>query len=152
MNFQGSQKTKTINLHRGYRVNASLIKRIASHVLACCKKNKIKEFELVFLTNRGIRPLNKRYKGEDRATDVLSFDLDGIGAIFISIDKALTNSKIFKTALEEELTLYVIHGILHLAGYDDESRADRVKMEAKQSKILEEICKREDLSKVLTPR
>ena len=75
-----------------------------------------------------------------------------MGEIFISIDKALANSKIFKTTLEEEFTLYVIHGILHLTGYDDESRTGRVKMEAKQGKILEEICKREDLSKVLTLR
>ena len=139
-------------MHNGYRVNTRLVKRIVSHVLKYCKRFGTVELELVFLTNKGIRPLNKRYKNEDRPTDVLSFDLGGMGEIFVSIDKALANSKIFKTTLEEEFTLYVIHGILHLAGYDDESRIDRVKMEAKQSKILEEICKREDLSKVLTLR
>ena len=143
---------KVINLHKGYRVNARLVKRIVSHVLKYCGRFGTAELGLVFLTNKGIRPINKRYKCEDRPTDVLSFDLGGMGEIFISIDEALANSKIFKTALEDEFTLYVIHGILHLAGYDDESRTERVKMEAEQSKILEEICKREDLSKVLTLR
>ena len=143
---------KVINLHKGYRVNTRLVKRIVSHVLKYCREFGTAELELISLTNKDIRPINKRYKGEDRPTDVLSFDLDGMGEIFISIDKALANSKIFKTTLEEEFTLYVIHGILHLTGYDDESRTGRVKMEAKQGKILEEICKREDLSKVLTLR
>ena len=141
-----------INLHKAYKVNEPLIRKIAAYVLLCCGKRIWAELELVFLDNRQIRRLNKRHKGEDRPTDVLSFNLGGMVEIFISIDKALANSKIFKTALEEEFTLYVIHGILHLIGYDDENRIDRVKMEAKQSKILKDICKRENLSKVLTPR
>lgn len=145
-------RLEIINLHGGYSVNNRIVNRIVSSVLKHCGKLGQAEFEIVFLTNNAIRAINKRYKGEDRPTDVLSFDLDGAGEIFISIDKALTNSKIFKTAFGEEFTLYIIHGILHLAGYDDETRSSRARMELKQGKILEEICKREDLSKVLTPR
>ena len=146
------QSVKVINLHKAYKVNEPLVRKIAARIILYCGKRALTELEFIFLSNRQIRPINKKFKGPDRATDVLSFDLGGVGAIFISIDKALTNSKIFKTTFEEEFILYVIHGILHLMGYDDENRKDRVKMEAKQSKILEEICKREVLSKVLTPQ
>ena len=152
---QGSRvkgQVRIINLHKAYKVNEPLVRKIAAYILKCCEKETEAELELVFLDNKQIRPLNKKYKGEDRPTDVLSFDLGGMGEIFISIDKALANSKIFKTALEEEFTLYIIHGILHLIGYDDETSRERARMERKQKKILRFLCKRENLSKVLTPR
>ena len=150
---------RVINLHRGYRVNSRLVKRIISHVLKYCGRCDKAEVEIVFLTDKAIKALNKKYKGEDRPTDVLSFDLGGssfgagpfLGEIFISIDKALKNSKIFNTAFEKEFTLYIIHGILHLAGYDDETGKGQARMDRKQKAILKDLCKKEDLSKVLTP-
>ena len=148
------------NLHRRYKIDERLVKRIASLILKYCKKPSGVNFEIVFLTDREIRRLNKKFKGSDRATDVLSFDLGGsvfgagpfLGEAFISIDRALENSKVFNAKFEEEVTLYIIHAILHLFGYDDETLKERARMERKQKKILRFLCKRENLSKVLMPR
>ena len=145
------------NLHKSYRINERLVKRIVSFILRYCKRPSRIDLDIIFLTDREIRRLNKRFKGADRPTDVLSFDLSNapaplLGNIFISIDKASENSGIFNTTSEEELTLYIIHGILHLVGYDDETKKDRYRMEKMQKIVLGKLCKREDLSKVLTPR
>ena len=153
-------KVRITNLNTSYRINERAFRRISSHVFKHFPRIDPASLEIVFLTNAQIKILNKKYKGEPRPTDVLSFDLSEalygseglLGSIFISIDKALENSKIFNTSFAEELTLYVIHGILHLAGYDDEYPAERARMEKRQKRILGYICKRENLSKVLTPR
>ena len=150
---------RVINLHRSYGVNCRRVKRIISRVLKYCGRCDKAEVEIVFLTDKAIKALNKKYKGEDHPTDVLSFDLGGsnfgagplLGEIFISIDRALKNSRIFNTAFEKEFTLYIIHGILHLAGYDDGTKKERSRMDRKQKAILKDLCKKEDLSKVLTP-
>lgn len=154
-------KVVVSNLNRRYRVNGPLVKKIVSGVLKYCSVRKATTLEVVFLSDKQIRPFNKTYKGRDRATDVLSFDLTDtppdredrfVGEILISVDKAAKNRIAFKTSLEKEFTLYIIHGILHLIGYDDESAKARERMEKKQAQILRYLCKREDLSKVLTPR
>ena len=136
------------------------MRRIVDLILKCCKKPSDLNLEIVFLTDKEIRRLNKKFKGSNRITDVLSFDLSGsafgarsfLGEAFISIDRALSNSNTFNTKFEEEIVLYIIHAILHLFGYDDETLKKRERMERKQKEILRFICKREDLSKVLTPR
>ena len=82
----------------------------------------------------------------------MSFNLDDIGEIFVSTDTAFRNSKVFGTEFCEEITLYLIHGILHILGYRDESVKEKAGMSRKESEILKCLCGREDLSKVLTRR
>ena len=92
--------------------------------------------EIILLDDRKIRILNKKYKNIDQSTDVLSFDISGrefgvcefSGCIFISLDKALSNSRRYGTKFGQELFLYVIHGVLHLCGYDDGSASERKRM------------------------
>lgn len=152
-------KVRVINLHVSYSVNERLVKKIAAHILKLCGDCGRMELDLVFLSDKQIRPLNKKYKGEDSPTDVLSFELGEeapgtrrLGEIIVSIDKARKNSGIYGNDLKKEFVLYIIHGILHLTGYDDLSAKQRSRMEARQEEVLDIICKREDLSKVLTPR
>ncbi|MFH0764140.1 MAG: rRNA maturation RNase YbeY [Candidatus Omnitrophota bacterium] len=148
------------NLHKKYRLNIAFIKKITAEILRYLKKSRGIELEIVFLNDNAISALNKKYKGRSGPTDVLSFGIDRkefgkkgfIGEIFISPDQALRNSKIFKTPLEEEIILYVIHGILHLSGYDDERAPDKRRMAKIQDEILKYLWKKENLSKVLTPR
>ena len=143
---------RIINHHKSYKPNERLLKKIASHILNFCKPSKKIELEIIFLDDKEIKALNKKYKKEDHPTDVLSFDLDAAGEIFISLDRALENSRIFGTKFEDEVALYVIHGILHLSGYDDETPRDKRRMSEKQDEILKYLWKKENLSKVLTPR
>jgi probable rRNA maturation factor len=134
------------------RINERFIKKIVSEILKILKKPRDTNLEIVFLSDAAIRPINKKYKGSNRATDVLSFNLDSCGQILISSDMALKNSRRFKTSFEKELVLYVIHGILHFFGYEDETPSEKKRMSIKENNILEEICARIELSKVLTRR
>jgi len=151
---------RVINRHNSYHVNKRLAKKIISEILKFCRKPETIEIEVIFLDDKSIKVLNKKYKGKNRPTDVLAFNIDRrdfgkkavLGEAFISIDRAAENARIFGTRFEEELALYIIHAILHIFGYDDESAAGRRRMFKKQTEILEYLWKRENLSQVLTLR
>ena len=144
------------NLNKKFTLNGSFVKKLAAEILKSI--NKDIDLEIVFLDDRAITRLNKEYKKLDRPTDVLSFKLDrrefgqkgGLGDIFISLDTARRNAKIYSTRFEDEIVLYVIHGILHLFGYDDETVKSRARMSKRQGAVLEGLCNRENLSRVLT--
>lgn len=75
-------------------------------------------------TNADLRQMNRWYRGKDSATDVLSFtsDLSGhAGDIAISADIAAANAKQLGHSLSDELKILVLHGVLHLAGFDHET-------------------------------
>jgi len=100
---------------------------------------------LVFCDNDFIRKLNRRYFRKNRATDVISFPLRDefapgfLGEVVISVEEALNNAKVYGTSFDAELTLYIIHGILHLLGWRDYKKKDRLKMERKQEEILKKL-------------
>jgi len=139
------------NLNKKHRINERFVGEIARSVLKALKKEN-RELEIIFLSDKAIKPINEKYRQSDCATDVLSFDLGSCGEILISSDTALRNSRVFDTPFEKELVLYVIHGILHLFGYDDEKPKTRSRMLRKQGSILEMLCAKIRLSKVLTRR
>ncbi|MCK5082639.1 MAG: rRNA maturation RNase YbeY, partial [Candidatus Omnitrophica bacterium] len=108
---------------------------------------------IVFVSRQRIKALNKKFLGRDYTTDVLAFDFtEGRGTarrapigraikqitgdIIISTDAALKNARVFGTGLSEELALYVIHGILHLLGFDDHKKPDVEKMRRKEQQLL----------------
>src|SRR5665213_113738 len=91
-----------------------------------------------------IRELNEEYAGHDYATDVLSFSYieDGqevaegeLGDIVISLETAKRQAAEAKTALGDELGTLVLHGILHIFGFDHAEAADRDQMDALQSEV-----------------
>ena len=95
-----------------------------------------------------MRSLNKRYLSKDRSTDVLSFDLKALpgmrpvclfGDIVVSVDAADKASKTHNVPFRQELCRYIIHGILHLTGYDDRMRAERKKMWKRQEELLRDL-------------
>lgn len=102
------------------------------------------QINFCFLNDNQIRRYNLRYLGRDEPTDVLSFNLSDfkkskkniLADIVISVDAAVTNSKIFKTTPRYELYLYIVHGLLHLLGYDDETEKERKIMQQKSNHIL----------------
>lgn len=151
-----SEKIRIVNQHKKYKINIRLVNKIVEQILKSLKKPQARELEFIFLDDKEMKVLNKKYKGEDRSTDVLSFDLNEgpfsqvhLGEAFISIDKAFENSKLFGSEVGKELTMYIIHAILHLYGYDDMTAEAKRRMWGKQEKMLEHLCLKEDLSKVL---
>lgn len=90
-----------------------------------------------FVTDRLIRSLNRRFHRQDRATDVLAFDLgDGPGRlaadIVVSTDTAVRNARVYGTTPDYEAGLYCVHGLLHILGYDDHTTRDTQVMRKKE--------------------
>ena len=110
---------------------------------------------VVFVTHQKIKAFNEEYLKRNYVTDVLAFDLSDtalskrktkgvIGDIIISTDAALKNVSMYQTTLSEELSLYIVHGILHLCGYDDHKPADIKRMRRKEKEILSHLGKKID--------
>ena len=99
------------------------------------------DFELIIVDNDTIKNINKEYRNIDKPTDVLSFPLDiscpgmPIGSIIISSDKVIEGSKKFGHSIEDEFKLLLIHGLLHLIGYDHE--VDNGEMREKEKEVIE---------------
>jgi probable rRNA maturation factor len=102
---------------------------------------------LAFVSDRTIRSLNRRFLKRNHVTDVLAFDYREKGKrakrlegeVIISTDTAVRQARKFGTGVKQELTLYIIHGILHLLGYDDHRPKDIKRMRAKEQKILKTL-------------
>ena len=109
------------------RIDLAKMKKVAGKALRTLKKGDA-ELNIVFFSSQKIRAMNRRYLGKDASTDVIAFQSEGrqrfLGDIAISTDKAARNAKEYGTTFAQETALYVIHGILHLAGYDDLRKKD----------------------------
>ncbi len=126
-------------------INLEEIEKIANFITD-------KDFELIIVDNDTIQSINKEYRNIDKPTDVLSFPLDvnckgmPIGSIIISSDKVNEMANKLNHSIEAEFKLLLIHGLLHLIGYDHET--DNGKMREKE----EEIIKHFNLPKSLIVR
>ena len=77
--------------------------------------------------------LHRQFLNQTGPTDVLTFQH---GEIFISVETARRHARVFGNSLARELRLYIVHGLLHLQGFDDRKRTDARKMERMQERIL----------------
>lgn len=102
------------------------------------------EISVAIVSDAEIHQLNRQYLSHDYPTDVLSFVLDRsgeelIGEIIVSADTALERCSEFCWSPEDELTLYLIHGALHLVGYKDKSAIDRGQMRDQEVHYLHHL-------------
>jgi rRNA maturation RNase YbeY len=93
------------------------------------------DMTVVLTTDRAIRALNRKYRGNDRPTDVLSFDIgDGLdsaepfGDVVISVETARRQAREYDAPLQTELVRLLVHGTLHLCGYDHHERREAARM------------------------
>lgn len=110
------------------------------------RKFKIKKIiSLAFVSNNEIRRLNKVYRRQDKVTDVLSFNLGDekvLGEVLICLDRARRQSQEAGHSLQTELKVLVIHGILHLLGYDHErSQTEERRMQSIEKNIYKNLEK-----------
>jgi probable rRNA maturation factor len=87
-----------------------------------------REFHCLITGDTELRRLNKTYLGKDDATDVLSFPGDApyLGDIAISLARARAQARAFRHSTEDEVRILMLHGVLHLKGFDHESDAGRM--------------------------
>jgi len=99
--------------------------------------------------------LNEQFLGRAGSTDVLAFDYreEGEpcgtrGEIFISVDDAVAGAPRFRATWQLELARYLVHGLLHLRGYDDRGAAARREMKQEENRLLKALSRRFDWSKL----
>lgn len=95
---------------------------------------------VVCVSDGVLRRMNRRYLRHDCTTDVLSFPLgegDAVeGELYVSLDRARVQARRFGVSPSHELVRLVVHGTLHLIGYDDGTAADRARMRKREDHIL----------------
>jgi len=135
-------------------VDKGRVRRVVRQVLKAERVPPPYEISLVFTDSETVQRLNRDYRGIDEPTDVLAFYVlpqkgatssfvlppDGVtrlGEVIISYPQALAQAKEQGHSLERELALLVIHGILHLLGYDHEESVEEHKMREREKGLLE---------------
>jgi len=89
-----------------------------------------------FVSDARIRRIHRDFLAADEATDVITFQH---GEIFISVETAERHAERFSTSLSEEIHLYIVHALLHLAGFEDKTKRGYKWMKAAQEEIAREI-------------
>jgi len=141
-------------------LEASWLQKAVEKVSVALNIGSATELGLVIATQEKVQELNRRYRGKDRPTDVLAFAMlpaeqmpepdsppfiappDGVshlGEVIISYPQAVIQASEHQHSVEKELTILIIHGILHLLGYDDEKPQLKRQMQARETEILNYI-------------
>jgi len=132
-----------INNLTNFDIDRKNFSTVAKNVLK--GENRVREkISLAFVKKEEIKKLNKKYRGENKPTDVLSFELreekNYLGEIIICPEIAAENAKGYGTTIKQEMMKVFIHGILHLCGYDHEkSEKEAEAMRQKEEKYLSKI-------------
>ena len=115
------------------------IQRLVRKILARFKCLN-KSLSIQFVSERKIKKLNRKYRGVDKVTDVLSFGLDGddLGDIFICCQRIKKQAKIFQVTAKEETARMLTHGVLHLLGFEHRKKIEGREMFLLQEKLLKE--------------
>ena len=142
------------NISRCHFLNKKKLNGIVRFILKCADIGEA-DISIVFVSDSEIERLNFIYRKKKRPTDVLSFsmregkrlkkDSSILGDIVISVDRAKEQAGRFNSTFKREIYLYIIHGILHLLGYDDEGSAtEKKRIKRKETRILDSLWERAD--------
>jgi len=114
----------------------SLLNHIASE-----ENRNFSYVNIIFCNNELIKEKNKKFLGHDYETDIITFhdvDEEGLleGELLVSVETVKSNSVKFKTTYDEEIYRVVIHGILHLCGYNDKTTSEKIKIRKKENHYI----------------
>jgi probable rRNA maturation factor len=130
------------------QINQDVLRRAAHQTLSHTGAQPQVDLTVVLTDDDQIQALNRQFRGVDAPTDVLAFpggeqdpDTDAlyVGDVVISSTRANQQAETGGHSLEAEMQLLVVHGVLHLLGYDHASEEERTAMWAAQAQILSEI-------------
>jgi probable rRNA maturation factor len=130
------------NLQRKISVNVAELEKFARDALSRClqlqkhKRTDLRKLNAVavwLISDWRISRLHLQFFGDGAPTDVITFH---DGEIFVSVETARRNAREFGNSLMSEIKLDIVHGLLHLHGFDDQEPGDRRRMKNTQEKIL----------------
>lgn len=128
--------------HSHLKLDPDFVRTLIQQVLETEQKDLF-QLEIILTGNEEIRDLNKVWRNADYDTDVLSFSLgrdaglDGI--VFVNLEFAASHCKTYKTSFHQEACRYIVHGLLHLLGYQDNTSETKRIMRQKEDQILESV-------------
>ena len=130
------------NLQRKISVNVAELEKFAGNAVQNSLQlhqrqrtdlRKLRKVLVWLISDRRMALLHRKFLGQSGPTDVVTFQH---GEIFISVDTARRHAREFGDSLPRELKLYIVHGLLHLHGFDDQTPSEARKMKAAQERIL----------------
>jgi probable rRNA maturation factor len=153
-------------------VDLRLLRQISEFVLSSLEAESPYEIGIHLIGAEEMAGVNETFLQHSGSTDVITFDYSNEseanapailaerhasarssngalnGEMFISVDDAVHQARQFRTTWQSELARYVIHGILHLKGYDDLSREARRKMKTQENRLLRQVGRRFPLTRL----
>ncbi len=129
-----SNEDKNFNLKNKLKVKSWIKDSIIKH------NNIPGDINVVFTSDDYLYNMNLQYLNHDYYTDIITFNYNSgnviSGDLFISIDRVRENAQKFNVSFQEELLRVIIHGVLHLLGFDDKTDVERQKMREKENEML----------------
>ena len=120
----------------GRRLNNTWLKSVAS-----AESRVLGSVNIIFCSDDYLLNINKKYLSHDYYTDIITFDYCEMnilsGDLFISIDSVRDNAGFFNVSFSQELDRVMVHGLLHLIGYDDHKDEDIAVMRSKENCYIE---------------
>ena len=138
------------NINKKFKLKKNPIKKLIRFIFNEEKRSH-GEIGLIFVDNDYMIELNKKFLQQKNTTDVLSFPLEEadssaiIGEMYVNLDKVIEQASDYNVTYLEEMTRIIIHGLLHLLGYNDQIRTDKLKMTERENYYLN-IIEREDFN------
>jgi probable rRNA maturation factor len=135
------------NAQRGSRIDRQGLEHFCARALEAVRRlprksedvlRTLREVTIVLVSDRRMTALHQEFLNMPGATDVITFQ---DGDIFVSVETAKRNAQRFQTSLRDEIRLYVVHGLLHLQGFDDTMPAKARAMNSMQRRILRDVAR-----------
>ena len=135
-----------VNLQRKVSLDSTIFTDFSNSLAEVVDEVNDKEFSVAFISDRRMKELNSFFRGRDLTTDVLSFphepdefdtDTSNLGDIVISVEQAARQAEENGFTLENEIKQLILHGLLHLCGYDHET--DNGEMNSRELRLRDKL-------------
>lgn len=151
------------NRQRTRRIDTVLLKRIATTLLRDLLDDEEAELGIHLVESEEMATVNETYLGHEGSTDVITFNHNTpdapesskqpalYGELFICVDDAMKFARDFGTTWQSEIARYVVHGVLHLRGYDDLEPALRRTMKREENRLMRRLANHYSLEALAKP-
>jgi probable rRNA maturation factor len=148
------------NRQRARPLNTKLLRKIVRGLLVEELSNDDFEIGISIIGEEAMTRMNEGYLRHKGSTDVITFDYTDAnrpkcltGEVFVCLDEALAQAPRFRVTWQNEIVRYIVHGILHLSGYDDKTATARKKMKSQENRLMGRLSTRFKLDQIkLAPR
>ena len=143
------------NRQRERRVNTAHLRRIVTHLVQSDLAQKEFEIGVQLIGERAMVQANEGFLKHGGCTDVITFDYAARdstatlhGDLLVCVAEATRQAKRFRTTWPHEVVRYIVHGLLHLSGYDDVRAKDRKKMKMEENRLLRRLARGFDVQRI----